>query len=199
MRTGDVPSSTNYSIATILNCSTRNVYLDVQHQTDGSSCGLYALAFAQSYSLRRWWLFKSNVLSRLPPFSFWDLPLEFIAWDWACIVWTWTILEVTNPCFCLCWLPDSGDKMVMWSKCKQWYHIYIAHVLAFNLELDFLVDGAVLVVNYQTDTLPTDFFSLYSFSLTLLLFIIFYSLTVDYNYTLHLHLSSFHWPWRSNT
>ena len=48
MRTGDVPSSTKESIATILNCSTRNVYLvfpDVQQQTDGSSCGL---AFAHT-------------------------------------------------------------------------------------------------------------------------------------------------------
>jgi len=51
MRTGDVPTSTKESIATLLNTSARTVYLvypDVQQQTNRSSCRLFALAFAHT-------------------------------------------------------------------------------------------------------------------------------------------------------
>lgn len=50
MRTGDVSSSTKDDIATLLRCTDKRIiYLlfpEVQQQRDGSSCGVFALAFA---------------------------------------------------------------------------------------------------------------------------------------------------------
>ena len=46
---GDVPASTKESIATLMCSQAKTVYLlypDVQQQSDNSSCGLYALAYA---------------------------------------------------------------------------------------------------------------------------------------------------------
>ena len=48
-RTGDLSENTLDSIAAILNCQKRNVYLlfpEVQQQTDSCSCGVFALAYA---------------------------------------------------------------------------------------------------------------------------------------------------------
>ena len=49
MTTGDVSVDAKESIATLLNCSSRFIMMlfpEVQQQSDGSSCGLFALAFA---------------------------------------------------------------------------------------------------------------------------------------------------------
>ena len=51
LRTGDIAISTKECIAALINCQTQYIYLlypDVEQQKDGSSCGLYALAFAYS-------------------------------------------------------------------------------------------------------------------------------------------------------
>ena len=51
MRTGDVSTSTKEDIATLLHSAEKRIYLlfpEVQQQRDGSSCGLYALAYAQT-------------------------------------------------------------------------------------------------------------------------------------------------------
>ena len=127
-----------------VNCyySTRNVYLvfpDVQQQIDGSSCGLYALAFAHTFC-------KGGDFSRV-----------MYSQDSLC----------SHSETCLCdkiSLLGSGPALyepgpflksrIRFFACVDCQIL----VMAFNLELDLLVDEAVLVVNYQTDTLPTDFF-----------------------------------------
>ena len=52
-RTGDLSMDALESIATIINCQKRNIYLlfpEVQQQTDGFSCGLFTLAYICLYS-----------------------------------------------------------------------------------------------------------------------------------------------------
>ena len=128
MRTGDVPFGAKESIATLLNCrSARNVYLvypDVQQKTDGSSCGLFALAFAYTLcegkdpsratycqnSLR------SHFQSCLQEKSATSFESGRSLYNPG------PFLKSRFKVYCTCRLPDSGDNMVMCSSCKEWYH-----------------------------------------------------------------------------
>lgn len=128
MRVGDLPASTEESIAAMLNCRTRNIYLvypDVQQQTDGSSCGLFSLAFAHtlcegndpaitmySQDTLRSHLLACLQAKKITPFENWRSPYKNPGKN----------LKSRIQVFCSCRLPDTGDDMVQCKKCKEWFH-----------------------------------------------------------------------------
>ena len=88
MRTSDVPSNTKESIVTLSNYLARTMYLvytpDVQQQTDGSSCGLFALAFA--HTLCEGSDPSRMTFLRLSLFPFFELSWKeehYIIWEWT--------------------------------------------------------------------------------------------------------------------
>ena len=109
MRTGDVPSNTKESIVTLLKYSARTVYLvyqDVQQQTDGSSCGVFALAFAHT-------LCDGNDPSRMT-YSQDFLCSRFLSCLEKRKITSFEsgqspFIKSRFKVYCLCRLPDSGD------------------------------------------------------------------------------------------
>jgi len=127
-RTGDVTSDAKESIANILQTNNPRIYIllpDVQQQKDGSSCGVFALAFASTLAegkdpscmkypddagLRKH-LYQCIVTKKITPFYSGQAkynpgkPMK-------------SIFKV----YCTCRLQDLGDEMVFCNNCKTWFH-----------------------------------------------------------------------------
>jgi Ulp1 family protease len=127
MKTGDVPLQTKECIAALLNCQSRVIFVlfpDVQQQTDGASCGLFALAFA--YTLCEG---KDPSHMTYTSLHFREHLLRCIELkemtSFACKN---TLYKPGKPLvtkfsvYCLCRLPNTGDDMVCCSSCSEWYH-----------------------------------------------------------------------------
>ena len=128
MRTGDLSSSTKDDIATILQCTEKRIFLlfpEVQQQKDGSSCGLFALAFACT-------LAEGKDPSRVVYPDGSTMRSHLL----KCILGEETISFRTGPSldrpgpplksffkiYCSCRLLDRGDDMILCDTCKEWYH-----------------------------------------------------------------------------
>lgn len=128
MRTGDVTTSTKEDIATLLHSSEKRIYLlfpEVQQQTDGSSCGLFALAFAQTLAEGkdpskvvypsgadlRCHLLKCILAGRMTSFH-----------KGSALYNPGPALKSVFRIYCTCRLVDRGDEMVFCNTCKEWFH-----------------------------------------------------------------------------
>ena len=127
MRTGDLSSSTKDNIAILLQCTEKPIFLlfpEVQQQRDGSSCGVFALAFACTLAegkdpSRVVYTDGSTMRSHL----------------FKCILGEGTLSfhsepSLDNPSlplksfniYCSCHLLDHGDDMILCDARKEWYH-----------------------------------------------------------------------------
>ena len=129
MRTGDVSTSTKEDIATLLQSTGKRIYLlfpGVQQQRDGSSCGVFALAFAQTLSegkdpAKVVYPEEAKMRSHL---------LECISKKEISPFYTRAALD--NPSlpfksiyqiYCSCRLPDRCDDMVLLIVVMIWYSV----------------------------------------------------------------------------
>ena len=124
---GDVPLSTKESIATLMCSQAKAIYIlfpDVQQQTDNSSCGLYALAYAYT-------LCEGKDPTRVA-YSEANLRSHFLMCLRHHAIMSFScgraLYHPGKPqsskfkIYCSCRLPDAGDKMINCSKCKEWFH-----------------------------------------------------------------------------
>lgn len=127
-RTGDVTTDAKEAIANLLHSSNQRIYLlfpEVQQQKDGSSCGVYALAYAltlaegkdpSSFDFPdeaglRGHLFQCIMSKQMTPFYTGQAKYT-----------PGKTMKSIFKIYCTCRLPDSGDEMVQCSHCKEWYH-----------------------------------------------------------------------------
>ena len=129
MRTGDLSSSTKDDIAALLQCTEKRIFLlfpEVQQQRDGSSCGLFALAFACTLAegkdpSRVVYPHGSTMCSHLLKCILGEETLSFHSGP-----------SLDNPSppplksffkiYCSCRLLDHGD-VILCDACKEWYHL----------------------------------------------------------------------------
>ena len=127
-RTGDVTMDTKEAIANLLQSGKQRIYLllpEVQQQRDGSSCGVFALAFAHTLAegkdpsnldfpdevgLRNH-LFKCIIHKKMAPF-----------YTKQALYKPGKAMRSIFRIYCTCRLPDSGDEMVQCRNCNEWYH-----------------------------------------------------------------------------
>ena len=128
-KTGDLSLQTKEVIATLLHCDKKTIsviYPTVQQQSDGASCGLFALAFAYSvcegenpseilYNCEE---FRDHFLSCLQRRKIWSFPCK----AGKAVRESDMSSSVKFRVYCLCHLPDTGDKMICCSNCTEWYH-----------------------------------------------------------------------------
>ena len=127
-RTGDVTRDAKEAIANLLQSSHKRIYLlfpEVQQQRDGSSCGVFALAFAHTLAERkdpsslefsdeaslRAHLLKCVTAKKMAPF-----------YTRQALYKPGKVMKSVMKIYCTCRLPDSGDEMVQCGKCTEWYH-----------------------------------------------------------------------------
>ena len=123
MRTGDLTMDAKESITTIMNSQNHCLYLqfpEVQQQTDCSSCGLFALAYAfdicdgidpsmVDYSQVNLWSHFLSCLKKKSISSFGCGDVLYKPKSFTCRL----------RIFCLCRL---GEDMVKCTTCHKWYH-----------------------------------------------------------------------------
>ena len=128
MRTGNVSTSKKEEIATLLQSTEKRIFLlfpKVQQQRDGSSCGLFALAFAHT-------LAEGKDPSKVVYPDGTKLRSHLLQCILREEITTFHIgpsLDNPVPAFksifkiyCSCRLQDHGDDMVLCDTCKEWYH-----------------------------------------------------------------------------
>ena len=125
--TKEISTSVQESIAVLLSSSSKTIHIiypDVQQQSDNSSCGLYALAFA--YML----------CEGKDPASFTYDEMGFRSHYLKCIkqlkiesfMCKKALYHSQQPksskfkIYCVCHLPDTGDEMIYCMACKEWFH-----------------------------------------------------------------------------
>ena len=123
------------------------IYPAVQRQVDGASCGLLALAFAHTICKGKnpsdnCKEFRSHFLSCLQKKEILSFPCKA----------TQAIRDPVNMSssvkfriYCLCRLPDTGDKMICCSKCTEWYHFTCVQILKGRFYQ--MIGIALIVVN----------------------------------------------------
>ena len=109
-------------------CRIMIMYANVQHQSGGSDCGLFALAFcctlcngqdpthiSYTQSEMRSHLHTCLLSRRMTPFPEQSRVRR---------VKTLSSMDKSEelPIFCVCQLPDDGKKMIQCKKCSKWYH-----------------------------------------------------------------------------
>ena len=127
MRTGTVCNDVREAIASILHTSRHSIQLvfpSVTQQNGSCDCGLFLLAYAYTVCSReepstltynqgklRKHLKSCIDSGKIKPFpsSLCQRPLA-------------SSLTESYRIYCVCRLPDSGDKMVLCSSCRKWYH-----------------------------------------------------------------------------
>ena len=127
MRAGVVTIDVKEAIASILHTSRHSVQLmfpSVTQQNGSSDCGLFSLAYAYTAcngeepsglaynqtKLRKH--LKSCIdCGKIKPFP-----------SKLCQTPVAPSLSESYRVYCICRLPDSGDKMVQCSRCRRWYH-----------------------------------------------------------------------------
>ena len=114
------------SIATIMNSQSHCLYLqfpEVQQQTDCSSCGLFALAYAFDVC--------DGIDPSMVEYSQVNLRSHFLSFlkkksisSFGCgdVLYKPKSFTCRLRVFCLCRLPDSGEDMVKCTTCHKWYH-----------------------------------------------------------------------------
>ena len=100
------------------------LFPDVQQQTDNSSCGLYALAYAYT-------LCEGKDPTRVA-YSEANLRSHFLMCLRHHAIMSFScgraLYHPGKPqsskfkIYCSCRLPDPGDKIINCSKCKEWFH-----------------------------------------------------------------------------
>ena len=134
MRTGDVTMSTKEDIATLLQSTEKINHLlfpEVQQQRDGSSCGLFALTFAQTLAEGK---DPSKVVYPNGP-NLCSHLLQCILAGRMTSLHKGSAMYNPDPSmksicriYCTCRLVDRGDEMVFYKNGS------ISHVLNYNLE-----------------------------------------------------------------
>lgn len=102
-------------------------YRDVQWQSGGSDCGLFALAFATSLCLGIDPVSVTFVQSEMRPHLLFCIEKQVMS------MFPYkhrnSNLKTTSnrtellPVYCTCRLPDDGSKMVECCSCLEWYHV----------------------------------------------------------------------------
>jgi len=155
-RTGDVTTDAKEAIANILQSSNQRVYLlfpEVQQQRDGSSCGVFALAFTHTLAegkdpsslefpgeidLQNH-LFQCIIAKKMAPF-----------YTRQALYKPGKMMKSIFRIYCTCCLPDSGNEMVQCNKCKEWYHFTCIGVSpGTKLKSAYYCSGCI-VTNYFT-------------------------------------------------
>lgn len=110
-------------------------YIDVQRQSGGSDCALFALAFAadlcagkdpagRGYDQKKMrnHLHTCLVTGKVTPFPQMYISTRRHQHKKACV-------ELI-PVFCICRLPDDGSTMIQCTQCHEWYHQACVNVAA---------------------------------------------------------------------
>ena len=140
LRSGDLPLSVKEVIAALLKCDKKKIFLlfpDVQQQPNSSSCGLFALANAYTlcegkdptkvkYDVS---LMRTHLLHCVQKHEFTAFPSTGSMYNPA------KPLSTSFRIYCLCRLPDRGDKMVCCDECKEWFH-FVCMDLDVESQLD---------------------------------------------------------------
>ena len=114
-------------------------YRDVQWQSGGSDCGLFALAFATSLCSGIDPVTVTFTQSQMRPHLL--LCIEKQSMSMFPYKHQRSNPKTTSddfellPVFCTCRLPDDGSRMVQCSSCSKWYHV--ACVPPFNIESEW--------------------------------------------------------------
>ena len=114
-------------------------YRDVQWQSGGSDCGIFAVAFATSicngidpvtvtFTQSR---MRSHLVLCIEKKFLSMFPYKHRAWKPT----TKTSRTEMLPIFCTCRLPDDGATMVECSACSEWYHV--ACIPPFEIDADW--------------------------------------------------------------
>ena len=128
MRTGDVTTSTKEDIATLLHSTGKRIYLlfpEVQQQKDGSSCGLYALAFAQTLAEGK---DPSKIVYPDGATLRTHLLQSILARKLTCLYKGPALYNPGPPLKSIfsiyrsCRLLDRGDEIVLCNACNEWFH-----------------------------------------------------------------------------
>ena len=127
LRSGDISVSTKEAIATIVYTTRKSILLsfgDVQQQSNGYDCGLFALAYASSVC--------SGIDPTLIKYRSYELRSHFLKCPTKGEHQDFPVEPVTRKpghpmnssfrIYCFCRLPDSGDDMVKCERCHEWYH-----------------------------------------------------------------------------
>ena len=123
LRSGDLPLSVKEVIAALVKCDKKKIFLlfpDVQQQPNSSSCGLFALAYASTLCEGKdptklkfdFPLMRIHFLSCLQNKKFTVFPSTSSMYLPA------KPLSTSFKIYCVCRLPDRGDKMVCCDQCK---------------------------------------------------------------------------------
>ena len=104
----------------------KRIYLfsDVQQQTDASSCGLFSLAYARTLCEGKDPARNHYDHSKLRPHYLQCLQEGRITpFPLMKVLYNPTIPLTTGfKVYCVCHLPNCGDKMVNCDQCREWYH-----------------------------------------------------------------------------
>ena len=127
LRSGDLPLSAKEVIAALVKCDKKKIFLlfpDVQQQPNSSSCGLFALAYAST-------LCEGKNPAKVQ-YDFPCMRAHFLHCleqkKFICFPSSNALYHPVKPLmtsfriYCICRLPDRGDKMVRCDQCKEWYH-----------------------------------------------------------------------------
>ena len=124
----ELTSSVKKTIADLLQTTREHIlveHMDIQFQSGGSDCGLFAIAsatalchgqnpvhFRYEQSSMRKHLMKALEMKALHPF-----PAKKKKKDKG------FFKRERLPVHCKCRLPDDGRQMILCSNCKNWYHV----------------------------------------------------------------------------
>ena len=150
LRSGDLPMSVKEVIAALIKCDKKKIFLifpEVQQQPDSSSCGLFALAYAATLCEGKdptktkydFPCMRTHFLNCLQKKKFISFPST------SSMYLPSKPLMTSFKIYCICRLPDRGDKMVFCDRCKEWYHF-----VCIGLDLDSDLDDTWLCTNCST-------------------------------------------------
>ena len=137
-------------IAALIKCDKKKIFLlfpEVQQQPDSSSCGLFALAYAATLCEGKdptktkydFPCMRTHFLDCLQKKKFISFPST------SSMYLPSKPLMTSFKIYCICHLPDRGDKMVFCDRCKEWYHF-----VCIGLDLDSDLDDTWLCTNCST-------------------------------------------------
>ena len=141
LRTGDLPLSAKEVISALLRYQKKKVTLifpDVQQQSDGSACGVFALAYVYTLCQREDPVeiqydvpkMRPHFLSCLQKKEFTEFPSVKTRHTLCKVIMT------SCKIYYMCQLPErQGDKMVACDNCQEWYH-FVCVGITSDIELD---------------------------------------------------------------
>jgi len=115
-------------LAGFLRCATDKLtvnFMHVQHQSNNTDCGLFAVAFANSLAFG-----QDPTALRYSPVAIRRLLLQQLQ-DGMLQPFPSTVIPPHRPIlrtkvlqlYCMCRMPDDGREMVQCDRCDSWYHV----------------------------------------------------------------------------